>query len=149
MKLTVAQLIGMALRRGSHARHYGVGATYERFQIRRDLESAPPGRLIDVGAHRLHLWCSGQGSAVIFDSGFGGTSFDWYVVRRDVSEFTTACAYDRAGMGYSDSGPSPRTSRRIAREFAERLRRSETKLPVVLIGWSDSGLYVRTYSSEV
>ena len=126
------------------------GATYEWIQNRRDLEAAPPpGRMIDVGGHRLHLWCVGQGSpAVILDSGLGGTAFDWYPVLRDVSRFTTTCAYDRAGMGYSDAGPSPRTSRRIAAELTELLTRSGTRLPVVLAGWSDGGLYVRVYASE-
>src|SRR5438552_7751470 len=126
------------------------GASYEYIAERRDLAAAPPpGRLIDVGGHRLHLWCLGQGSpTVVFDSGLGGTAFDWYAVLRDVSGFTTACAYDRAGMGYSDAGPSPRTSRRIAGELAELVRRSETKLPVLLVGWSYGGLFVRVYASE-
>jgi pimeloyl-ACP methyl ester carboxylesterase len=126
------------------------GASYGYIEERRDLAAAPPpGRLIDVGGRRLHLWCFGQGSpTVVFDSGLGGTAFDWYAVLRDVSGFTTACAYDRAGMGYSDAGPSPRTSRRIAGELAELVRRSETKLPVVLVGWSYGGLFVRVYAAE-
>ena len=72
------------------------GTTYEYIEERRDLAAAPPpGRLIDVGGHRLHLWCLGQGApTVVFDSGLGGTAFDWYAVLRDVSGFTTACAYD-------------------------------------------------------
>ena len=127
-----------------------LGATYEWIQGRRDLAvAAPPGLMVDVGGYRLHLWCFGQGGpTVVFDSGLGGTAFDWYAVMRDVSGFTTACAYDRAGMGYSDAGPSPRTSRRIAGELAELVRLSETRLPVVLVGWSAGGLYVRVYASE-
>ena len=127
-----------------------LGATYEWIQGRRDLAVAPPpGLMIDVGGYRLHLWCFGQGApTVVFDSGLGGTAFDWYAVLRDVSGFTTACAYDRAGMGYSDAGPSPRTSRRIAGELAELVRLSETRLPVVLVGWSAGGVYVRVYASE-
>ena len=127
-----------------------LGASYEYIAERRDLAlTPPPGRLIDVGGHRLHFWCIGRGSpTVIFDSGLGGTAFDWYPVLRDVSGFTTACAYDRAGMGYSDAGPTPRTSRRIAGELAELVTRSETQLPVVLVGWSYGGLFVRAYASE-
>ena len=127
-----------------------LGATYEWIQGRRDLAvAAPPGLMVDVGGYRLHLWCFGQGApTVVFDSGLGGTAFDWYAVLRDVSGFTTACAYDRAGMGYSDAGPSPRTSRRIAGELAELVRLSETRLPVVLVGWSAGGVYVRVYASE-
>jgi pimeloyl-ACP methyl ester carboxylesterase len=126
------------------------GASYESIAERRDLAATPPpGRLIDVGGHRLHLWCLGQGApTVVFDTGLGGTAFDWYAVMRDVSRFTTACAYDRAGMGYSDAGPSPRTSRRIAGELAELVRLSDTRLPVVLAGWSYGGLFVRVYASE-
>lgn len=126
------------------------GATYEHIKERRDLAATPPpGRLIDVGGHRLHLWCLGHGTpTVVFDSGLGGTAFDWYPVLRDVSGFTTACAYDRAGMGYSDAGPSPRTSRRIAGELAELVRLSDTPLPVVLVGWSYGGLFVRVFASE-
>lgn len=128
----------------------GLGAAYERVESRRDFTAAPPpGRMIDVGGHRLHVWCVGQGKpVVVFDSGLGGTSFDWYPVLLGVAGFTTACAYDRAGMGYSDIGPSPRTSRRIAGELAELVRRSETKLPIILVGWSDGGLYARQYASE-
>jgi pimeloyl-ACP methyl ester carboxylesterase len=125
------------------------GASYEYIAERRDLAvTPPPGRLIDVGGHRLHFWCIGRGSpTVVFDSGLGGTAFDWYPVLHDVSGFTTACAYDRAGMGYSDAGPSPRTSRRIAGELAELVRRSGMQRPVVLAGWSYGGLFVRAYAS--
>lgn len=126
------------------------GASYEYIAARRDLAAAPPpGRLIDVGGHRLHLWCEGQGTpVVVFESSAGGTALDWYRVQNDVAGFTTACAYDRAGMGYSDAGPSPRTSERIADELAELLRRSGMRGPVILVGWSWGGLYVRAYATR-
>jgi pimeloyl-ACP methyl ester carboxylesterase len=126
------------------------GASYEYIAARRDLAAAPqPGSLIDVGGHRLHLWCAGQGTpVVIFESSAGGTALDWYRVQNDVAGFTTACAYDRAGMGYSDAGPSPRTSERIADELAELVRRSGMRGPVILVGWSWGGLYVRAYATR-
>jgi hypothetical protein len=97
------------------------GATYQWFATRRDLASTPaPGHLVDVGGHRLHLWCTGAGTpAVILDAGLGGSSPGWGFVQPDVGRFTRVCSYDRAGMGYRDPGPSPRTARRIANELAE------------------------------
>jgi pimeloyl-ACP methyl ester carboxylesterase len=126
------------------------GASYEYIEERRDRAAAPPpGRLIDVGGHRLHLWCEGQGTpVVVFESAAGGTSLGWYHVLQDVARFTTACAYDRAGMGYSDPGHSPRTSQRIADELAELVHRSALKLPVVLVGWSFGGFNVRAYATK-
>jgi hypothetical protein len=90
------------------------GATYQWLATRKDLAATPlPGQLVDVGGYRLHLWCTGDGSpAVILDAGLGGTSAGWGFVQPDVARFTRVCSYDRAGMGYSDSGPSPRTAGR-------------------------------------
>ena len=85
----------------------------------------PPGRFVDVGGYRLHLWCTGDGApGVILDAGLGGTSAGWGFVQPEVARFTRVCSCDRAGMGYSDPGPSPRTARRVASELAELLARS-------------------------
>ena len=126
------------------------GATYQWLATRQDLASTPPpGALVDVGGHRLHVWCTGAGTpAVILDSGLGGTSADWGFVQPDVARFTRVCSYDRAGMGYSDSGPSPRTARRIASELAELLDRSGIQGPVVLVAASSAGLNVRVFASD-
>ncbi len=92
------------------------GATYQWLATRNQLAATPPpGRLVDIGGYRLHLWCTGDGApAVILDNGLGGTSAGWGFVQPEVARFTRVCYYDRAGMGYSDPGPSPRTARRIA-----------------------------------
>src|SRR5262245_36455714 len=88
------------------------GWSYQRIAERRDLAAhPPPGRMVDIGTHRLHMWCMGSGApAVLFDAGLGDTSFSWHLVQPEIATFTQACAYDRAGQGYSDAGPSPRTS---------------------------------------
>ncbi|HKW00772.1 MAG TPA: alpha/beta hydrolase [Vicinamibacterales bacterium] len=126
------------------------GATYQWLATRQDLAAAPPpGRLVDTGGYRLHLWCTGDGSpAVILDTGLGGTSADWGFVQPDVARFTRVCSYDRAGMGYSDPGPSPRTARRIATELATLLDRGGITGPVVLVGASFAGLDVRVFASD-
>ncbi len=126
------------------------GATYQWIATRRDLAGTPPpGRLVDVGGHRLHLWCAGDGSpAVVLESGLGGASFDWGFVQPEVARFTRVCSYDRAGMGYSDRGPSPRTMRRIAGELAALLERANVDAPLILVGASIGGLAVRVFTSD-
>jgi len=126
------------------------GATYQWLATRKELAATPPpGPLVDIGGYRLHLWCTGDGApAVILDAGLGGTSAGWGFVQPDVARFTRVCSYDRAGMGYSDSGPSPRTARRIANELAELLAVSGMAGPVVLVGESIAGFDVRVFVSD-
>ena len=126
------------------------GATYQWRATRRDLAATPPpGHLVDIGGYRLHLWCTGDGApAVILDNGLGGSTPGWGFVRPGVARFTRVCSYDRAGMGYSDPGPSPRTARRIASELAELLARSGIGGPVVLVGASIAGFNVRVFASD-
>lgn len=127
-----------------------LGAAYQWMATRRDLAATPPpGRLVDIGGHRLHLWCSGAGSpAVVLESGLGGASFDWGYVQPAVAEFTKVCSYDRAGMGYSDPGPFPRTTRRVADELAQLVDRAGINEPLILVGASIGGLMVRVFASE-
>ena len=109
----------------------------------------PPGRLIDVGTHRLHIDCSGTGKPpVIFDSALGGSSLSWALVQPRVAEFTSACSYDRAGFGWSDAGPLPRTAGRIANELRGLLMAAGIEPPYVLVGHSFGGLTVRAFAGR-
>src|SRR5215472_17975401 len=84
-----------------------------------DIVYANPGQLVDVGGFRLNLYCMGSGSpTVVFDSGWGDWAPAWPKVQPQIAKWTRTCSYDRAGTGFSDPGPMPRTSVRIA----ERLR---------------------------
>lgn len=126
------------------------GATYQWLATRKELAATPPpGHLVNIGGHRLHLWCTGDGApAVILDTGLGGSTPGWGFVQPEVARFTRVCSYDRAGMGYSDPGPSPRTARRIASELAELLARSGIGGPAVLVGASFAGFGVRVFASD-
>jgi len=128
------------------------GAAYQWIATRKDLAAnPPPGRLVDVGGHKLHIWCTGSGEpTVVLENGLGGGSgiVGWSFVQPEVAKFTRVCSYDRAGTGYSDPGPSPRTARRIAHELAQLLDRTGISGPLVLVGASIGGLFVRVFASE-
>jgi pimeloyl-ACP methyl ester carboxylesterase len=112
---------------------------------------SPPGRLVDVGGWRLHLNCTGQAPisqpVVILEAGAGDFSVDWSLVQPSVAPFARVCSYDRAGSGWSDLGPQPRTMRQIVYELHTLLDKAGERPPYVLVGHSFGGGLVRLYQS--
>ncbi|HEX8723140.1 MAG TPA: alpha/beta hydrolase [Pyrinomonadaceae bacterium] len=115
----------------------------------RQKEPAPPGRLLDVGGYRLHINCTGTGGpAVVLVAGAGDFSFDWGPVQPGVSRFARVCSYDRAGLAWSDPGPTPRTMLQDAAELHALLRAAGVRPPYVLVGHSIGGLIARVYAER-
>lgn len=108
----------------------------------------PPGQLVDVGGYRMHIFCMGEGSpTVILDSLFPGTVSNWGWVQPEIARTTRVCAYDRAGLGWSEPGPEPRTQQQAARELQILLTNGEISGPYLLVGHSLGGLTSRMYAS--
>ncbi len=113
------------------------------------LPYSPPGKLVDVGGFRLHLNCTGKsGPTVVLIAGAGDFSFDWGLVQPDVSRFTCVCSYDRAGLAWSDPGPTPRTMGQDASELHTLLKAARVEAPYVLVGHSIGGLIARVYAEQ-
>lgn len=113
------------------------------------MRPTPPGRLVSIGSHRLHLLCAGEGRpAVVFDPALGASSLSWSLVHPRVARVTRACVYDRAGFGWSDAGPLPRTAGRIADELLSLLREAGVPPPYVLVGHSFGGLVTRLFAAR-
>ena len=112
-----------------------------------DSAYARPGVLLEAGSTRLNFYCMGQGSpAVIFEAGYSDWSPAWVRVHSKVAQWTRACAYDRAGSGFSDPGEKPRSSSRIADELLAALRSAGIPGPYILVGHSYGGVNVRTFA---
>jgi pimeloyl-ACP methyl ester carboxylesterase len=126
----------------------GVGGFfYERAAEANDARRfPPPGQLVDVGGYKLHILCSGQGPVtVVIDAGLGDWSTSWSLVQPDLARYTKVCTYDRAGYGWSDAGPKPRSSQKIANELHVLLTNAGIHGPYVLVGHSFGGFNVREY----
>ena len=126
------------------------GVLYETVGRWRDMHRFPRrGRLVQAGSIRMNIDCRGQGSPeVILESGSGSPSIDWLMVQPEVAKFTRVCSYDRAGYGWSDSGPRPRSSLQIARELRQLLQAAGEKGPYVLVGYSMGGYDIRVYTGQ-
>src|SRR5215471_16563648 len=108
-----------------------------------------PGRLVDVGGFRLHVQAAGDRlPAVVFDAALGGSSISWTFVQPPVSAFARAITYDRAGFGWSDAGPLPRTAGRAADELRVLLDRAGERPPFVVVGHSFGGLVMRIFAAR-
>src|SRR5262249_1962460 len=68
---------------------------------------APLGKLVEIGGHRMHLYCTGSGSPTVMLLG-AGFSFDWALVQPEVARFTNICTYDVSGTAWSDPAPGGR-----------------------------------------
>ena len=114
----------------------------------------PPGELVDIGGYRLHLNCQGHGSpTVVMEAGLGDFSLYWTLVQPEVARFSQVCVYDRAGLGWSETGKEPRTSKTMVEELHTLLANGGIEKPLVLVGHSFGGLnarlYANTYPQEV
>ena len=108
---------------------------------------APPGRLIDIGGHRLHVASAGEGSPpVLLESGIAASSLSWAVVQPAIAAFTRVHAYDRAGLGWSDVPSSPRTFERIIGELAAVLAEVAPRERCILVGHSFGSFVVRGFA---
>jgi pimeloyl-ACP methyl ester carboxylesterase len=125
-----------------------LGVAYEKLGERHDRQVLPQvGQLIDIGGRSINLSCAGSGSpAVILDSGAGGPGYVWTRIQRQLAPVTQVCWFDRAGEGWSDPGPFPRTCEAIARDLHATLQRAHVPPPYVFAGHSFGGLDARVYN---
>src|SRR5262249_7068491 len=117
------------------------------FSIARAQAPPAPGKLVDVGGHKIHVLCSGSGSpTVVVESGLGDFSTDWSLVQSRVARVTRICTYDRAGYAWSEPGPMPRTYAQLNLELREALKSLGESGPFILVGHSFGGPVVRNYA---
>jgi pimeloyl-ACP methyl ester carboxylesterase len=109
----------------------------------------PPGELVDVGGHRLHLYCTGQGDrTVLLEAGLGDWSLYLRRLQDDLATTTRVCTYDRAGYGWSEPGPLPRTGAQIVTELEALLEAAGESGPYVLAGHSFGGLTMLMFAEN-
>jgi pimeloyl-ACP methyl ester carboxylesterase len=109
-----------------------------------DADTSPPGALVDVGGHKVHLYCTGSGGpTVVLLAGASSFSIDWALVQPKLS--SRACAFDRPGYAWSELAGVVDDGHQVVRDLHEVLRRTNQPRPYVLVGHSLGGLFARLF----
>jgi len=125
------------------------GVIYQAIGARRDIRRfVAPGRFVDVAGRRLHVVSRGEGApAVWFESAIAASSLSWSRVQHDVALFTTAYAYDRAGLGWSDPPAGSLTLANVVDDLRAVIAASRCAAPYVLVGHSFGAFVCLAFAS--
>jgi pimeloyl-ACP methyl ester carboxylesterase len=127
------------------------GTVYERLaerQAKRRL--GPPGRLIDIGGRRLHLYELGEGlgPTVVIEQGAGSPSLMWWPLQRQIADFAHVVSYDRAGYLWSDPPAGKQSIDDRVDDLHVLLQRSVVPGPYLFVTHSYGGLLSRRFAKR-
>lgn len=127
-----------------------LGATYQGVATALERrEFARPGGLVSVGDHQLHIYCTGRGTpSVVLEAPAAGLSAAWADVQRQLSAVTRVCSYDRAGLGWSESGDRPFDPDVVPGELRTLLTRANVPGPFVVVGHGLGAAFARMYAAR-
>jgi pimeloyl-ACP methyl ester carboxylesterase len=112
----------------------------------------PRGEMVDIGGRKLRLVCEGPKGprpVVWLESGAFSGAADFAAIQQKLTaRGLRACAYDRAGLGWSDPGPQPRDGDAITGDLGRLMAASGEPGPYVLVGHSMAGLYLRQFAVQ-
>lgn len=124
-----------------------LGAVYQRIAAQADRSNHPaPGQMYNVDGLDMHLDCRGSGEpTIVLEAGltFGSTS--WALVHDALSEGTQVCAYDRAGIDWSEPTDEVLSASIVVERLHGLLTTAEIQPPYLLVGMSAGGIFVREY----
>ncbi|MBI1277588.1 MAG: alpha/beta fold hydrolase [Anaerolineaceae bacterium] len=132
-----------------------VGMTYQTVAEASDKATyLPPGQMVTVDGHLMHINCTGTGSpTIILEAGAYSFSSEWYWVQHQLESTNRVCSYDRAGNGWSETVGGPRDGLTIAHDLHALLKAASVAPPYIMVGHSLGGvtnsIYAREYPAEV
>ena len=104
--------------------------------------------MVSVGRHRLAATVFGAGTpAVVIEPSFGGAAEDWVKIAQALAGEVTVVTYDRAPYGASSAAQDTRSPHDIAADLDGLLAGLGVTGPLVLVGHSAGGIYMRAYAA--
>ena len=122
-----------------------IGSITYQVQSSKEMAAFPrPGELVDVGGIDINVWCEGEAAAgdptLVFIPGGYAPGLAAYPLHKQWRDSGRSCLIDRAGTGWSENSPTPRTIKNVVAEFEAALAGSGEQGPFVLVGHSLGGL---------
>lgn len=97
---------------------------------------------------RINVYCTGHGNpTVVLEGGWTTETSYWRKVQPVLATRSRVCSYDRAGYGFSDPGPMPRTAVALEHDFVEVVAALQTQGPIILMAHSLGAFPARLYAS--
>jgi len=126
------------------------GATYQGAATALERRQFPhPGRLVDVGGHQLHIYCTGEGlPTVVLEAPATGMSAAWGWVQPAIAQITRVCSYDRSGLGWSEAGDRPYEPSAVAGELHSLLEGAKEPGPYVVAGHGMGAVFATSYAAQ-
>ena len=116
----------------------------------------PPGQMIEIDGHKMHIYGAGQGSPTVIMTSGSGTPCaytDFSILAPAVSKVTRVCIYERPGYGWSEHASTPRSTEQIVTELKELLEKAGEKPPYLFVAHSmgamETLLYAQRFPDEV
>lgn len=131
-----------------------IGAIAYKFEASRERQSFPmPGVLVDVGGYRIHVYCEGEAAQghptlVWISGGYGAGLYSFHLQQAWTARGGRSCIIDRAGTGWSELGPEPRSIKQTSIEFEKAMSGAEEKGPFVLVGHSLGGIVAANWAAR-
>jgi pimeloyl-ACP methyl ester carboxylesterase len=105
------------------------------------------GHFYQIEGRQMHIYCTGAGPyTVVIEVGASADSLGWQGIQKTLSQITRVCSYDRNGHGWSEPAPGPHDAETIARKLHSLLDKAKVPRPLILLGHSAGGLYIREYA---
>jgi len=124
-----------------------LGYIYQHNADISDNEKYPArGKLVKTSLGETHINTQGTGDlTVVFESGQGDCSLEWFKIQPEIAKFARVCSYDRPGLGWSSPSTKIINSQEIAENLFQTLKAANTTGPYILAGHSVGGIYIRKF----
>ena len=126
------------------------GYIYERASETKDAHHKhAAGQLVLVNGRQMHILCKGTESpTIVIEQGAGEPAELWWPMQDRIESFARVCTYDRAGYGWSEAAPGPRSIERRADDLHALLAAANVPSPYILVAHSYGGLIVRWFARK-